>query len=169
MTLWVVVFFISLCLNVHFCTKRHQGYIKDTTIYDTIPYFQPVPKDSIVIRYQNVKLPVISSNNNTDELHGASGSDTGIILDSVNVEVPITQKVYEDSLYRAYVSGYNPNLDSLILFPRTNLLTFATDGAKQKVKRWGIGIQVGYGVVLNRNPQLFPYIGVGVSYNLFNF
>ncbi len=29
------------------------------------------------------------------------------------------QAYYEDSLYRAWVSGYRPRLDSLMVFPRT--------------------------------------------------
>ena len=29
------------------------------------------------------------------------------------------QAYYEDSLYRAWVSGYRPKLDSLMVFPKT--------------------------------------------------
>ena len=37
---------------------------------------------------------------------------------------------------------------------------------KQKPKRWGIGVQGGVGIT----PKLVqPYIGIGVSYNLFTF
>lgn len=73
------------------------------------------------------------------------------------------QAYYEDSLYRAWVSGYRPRLDSLMVFPKTVYRTVTNDiyhTITPKKKRWGIGLQVGYGY-----PGGF-YIGVGVSYNI---
>lgn len=73
------------------------------------------------------------------------------------------QAYYEDSLYRAWVSGYRPRLDSLQIFPRTVYRTVTNDiyhTITPKKKRWGLGLQVGYG---------YPgglYLGVGMSYNL---
>ncbi|WP_270575691.1 DUF6808 domain-containing protein [Bacteroides cellulosilyticus] len=74
------------------------------------------------------------------------------------------QAYYEDSLYRAWVSGYRPRLDSLLIFPRTVYRTVTNDiyhTIKSKKKRWGLGLQAGYGY-----PGGF-YVGAGVSYNLF--
>ena len=74
------------------------------------------------------------------------------------------QAYYEDSLYRAWVSGYRPRLDSLIVFPKTVYQTVTNDiyhTIKPKKKRWGLGLQAGYGY-----PGGF-YVGGGVSYNLF--
>ncbi len=74
------------------------------------------------------------------------------------------QAYYEDSLYRAWVSGYRPRLDSLQIFPKTVYQTVTNDiyhTITPRKKRWGLGMQVGYG---------YPsgiYAGVGVSYNLF--
>ena len=74
------------------------------------------------------------------------------------------QAYYEDSLYRAWVSGYRPRLDSLMVFPKTVYQTVTNDiyhAITPKKKRWGLGLQVGYG---------YPngwYVGVGVGYNLF--
>jgi hypothetical protein len=76
------------------------------------------------------------------------------------------QAYYEDSLYRAWVSGYRPRLDSLMVFPRTVYRTVTNDiyhTITPKKKRWGLGLQVGYG---------YPsgiYAGIGVSYNLFQW
>lgn len=73
------------------------------------------------------------------------------------------QAYYEDSLYRVWVSGYRPRLDSLQIFPRTVYRTVTNDiyhTIVPKKKRWGLGLQVGYG---------YPgglYLGVGMSYNL---
>lgn len=73
------------------------------------------------------------------------------------------QAYYEDSLYRVWVSGYRPRLDSLQIFPKTVYQTVTNDiyhTITPKKKRWGLGLQVGYG---------YPgglYLGVGMSYNL---
>lgn len=74
------------------------------------------------------------------------------------------QAYYEDSLYRAWVSGYRPRLDSLQVFPRTVYQTETNDiyhTVTPKKKRWGFGIQTGYGYPFGW------YAGMGVSYNLF--
>lgn len=76
------------------------------------------------------------------------------------------QAYYEDSLYRAWVSGYRPRLDSLMVFPKTVYQTVTNDvyhTIASKKKRWGLGLQVGYGY-----PTGF-YVGGGVSYNLWQW
>lgn len=92
-------------------------------------------------------------------------SDTIHIGDTV---VMREQAYYEDSLYRAWVSGYRPRLDSLQVFPRTVYQTVTNDVyhpviVKPKKKRWGIGLQAGYGY-----PGGF-YVGAGVSYDLWQW
>ena len=84
-------------------------------------------------------------------------TDTMRIGDTV---VHREQAYYEDSLYRAWVSGYRPKLDSLMIFPRTVYRTVTNDiyhTITPKKKRWGLGLQVGYG---------YPgglYLGVGIT------
>lgn len=90
-------------------------------------------------------------------------SDTIRIGDRV---VRREQAVYEDSLYRAWVSGYRPRLDSIEVYPRTVTHTVTNDiyhATVAKRKRWGLGLQAGYGY-----PGGF-YVGGGVSYNLFQW
>lgn len=59
--------------------------------------------------------------------------------------------VYEDSLYRAVVSGYvDPQLDSMTVYLRTVYQVETNDvyhpvTIKSKKKRWGFGLQAGYG------------------------
>lgn len=125
----------------------------DTTDYiDTIPYYYPIPKESVVVRYESVKLPIIKDTCN------AKGDTAAFSVDSIEVEIPITSKVYEDSLYHLRVSGYNVRLDSINIYSRFREIRIPIPA---KRKRLGIGLQAGYG---------YPggaYIGVGVSYNLF--
>ena len=80
--------------------------------------------------------------------------------DTAFVYIPITQKVYRDSLYTAWVSGYSAKLDSIELYNRTKTI-FIHD--KVRKKRFGIGLQIGCGYSHG------AYAGVGFSYNLFNW
>lgn len=90
-------------------------------------------------------------------------TDTMRIGDTV---VHREQAYYEDSLYRAWVSGYRPRLDSLLIFPKTVYQTVTNDvyhTIASKKKRWGLGLQAGYG---------YPggvYAGVGISYSFFQW
>lgn len=189
--LFLAMFVASLCLNVHHCTMKEQEPYRDTvrtTFVDTIPYYKPVPKEEKPLGNITAKLPVSvpklpvsvpklpesgknlqdSVLNNTNYAPNYAHSKTEIIRDSANVVVPITQTVYEDSTYTAYVSGYRASLDSLI-FRMPREVTTITNTHYQKPKRWSVGIQVGYGMTLKGTPQFAPYVGIGVSYNLFSF
>ena len=191
--LFLAVFVASLCLNVHHCTMREQEPYRDTirtTFVDTIPYYKPVPKEEKPLGNITAKLPVSvpkfpenvqkfpeSGKNLQDSVQNFGKSvpddhfeDMGekVTPDSADVVVPITQTVYEDSTYTAYVSGYRASLDSLI-FRMPREVTTITNTHYQKPKRWSVGIQVGYGMTLKGTPQFAPYVGIGVSYNLFSF
>ena len=79
------------------------------------------------------------------------------------VYLPITQKIYKDSLYTAYVSGYRAKLDSIEVYSKTRTV-FVRERAKRK--RFGLGVQAGYGFSGNK---VSPYVGVGVSCNLWEW
>jgi hypothetical protein len=122
---------------------------KDTTIY--------VPTEAETIQtgrvvYIKVPMPI-----ERDTLR-----DT--IRDSIDVPIPIMQKRYDDSLYTAWVSGFEPNLDSL----RLHLPEITTTITKTIVKPSPlitVGIQTGggYGVF---NRQFDVYLGFGAQVNL---
>lgn len=59
--------------------------------------------------------------------------DTFLIKDSLNNEylIPKTQKYYKDSLYEAWVSGYNPNLDSLNIYNKTKFVTITNTTTRE--------------------------------------
>lgn len=147
--------------------------VTDTIHYrDTIPYYLPVPKDSTVLRFDTVSLPVSDRNTNSAENYMLKNTFLGgnYIMpsdscvkntpDSAKVVIPITQKVYEDSTYKVWVSGYNPKVDSIFVYNKTNVVNHYF---KSKEKRWGLGVQVGYGIGKN---SLQPYIGIGINYNI---
>lgn len=75
--------------------------------------------------------------------------------------IPITQKEYRDSNYTAWVSGYEPRLDSIYVMSRTTTITKTA----RRFRRWNIGISGGYGYgILSKRFE--PYIGLGVTVNL---
>lgn len=74
------------------------------------------------------------------------------------------QAYYEDSIYRVWVSGYRPRLDSLQIFPKTVYQTVTNDiYHTPKKKRLGVGLQAGYGYPYGM------YAGIGVSYSFFQW
>ena len=91
--------------------------------------------------------------------------------DSVQVELPYIQKEYQDSTYRAWVSGYQDvNLDSIQVYQK-NIFTEINNTkyvTKYKNRPFSLGIQVGYGFDF-MNRQYSPYVGVGLQYNIISF
>ena len=87
--------------------------------------------------------------------------------DTVRVYLPREVKVYEDSLYRAEVSGYQPSLDKIDIYQQTQIITRDVTQVVKKKTRWGVGLQVGYGATYyDGRLRGSPYVGVGVSWNI---
>lgn len=135
------------------------------TVTDTVEVLvrTPVPVDSIVHRYVTVRVPIAD----TVQIAAASQTQTPH-ADSVNVSLPLTQRVYSDSTYQAWVSGYMPALDSIrILQPVTTVTRTVTNTeTRYRTRRWGLGIHAGVGLTPNK-PQ--PYIGIGIQYNILSW
>lgn len=138
------------------------------------PVFRPqselvVQTDTLTIRDTIVEnRPVFVESIRTDTLLIAI-RDTVKVLDTTYVVISREQKRYIGDDYEAWVSGYRPVLDSIYVFPETRYITEEIISAT-KSKRWGIGIQAGYGMALPGGKPVFaPYVGVGISYNLIRF
>lgn len=92
--------------------------------------------------------------------------------DTVAVYLPREVRVYEDTRYRAEVSGYQPSLDRIDIYTQTEIVTQNTTQVVKQRARWGLGISAGYGVALDLKGQTFmpaPYIGIGLHYNLISW
>lgn len=74
-------------------------------------------------------------------------------LDSLDISLPRQQANIKTRQYEAYISGYQPRLDSITIFPII-----------KKPQRWSLGIHAGYGITPSGTQ---PYIGIGISYRLF--
>ena len=189
---------VLLCLNVYQCHRgravlpTNGAYIDTLTVYDTVRVEIPAPQAEKPLGNVTAKLPVsvskVSENERklqeTVQMLRDSLANFGKSVppaaddkednfpnkselktqDSVTVQIPITQRVYETDRYRAVVSGYQPSLDDLLIYQPSQVVRI-----KDKPKRWGVGVQVGYGVTIGKQPQFSTYIGVGVSYNIWNF
>ena len=158
--------FISICLIVlgyTFCYYQHKQVcvedivkevqvIKEKVIRDTIFSKKPVYINKYIVRTDTVQLYDIKQN-------------------SVQIELPYIQKEFKDSLYEAWVSGYQEvNLDSIRVFKEKQILEINNTNyiTKYKNRPFSVGIQAGYGYDF-MNKRSSPFIGIGVQYNLFSF
>ena len=89
-------------------------------------------------------------------------TDTLVVRDTVRVAVPISRYTFADSLYKCEVEGYEVSLKWMEVYPKTIYRTQVVT----KPSRWGVGVQVGYGM---SREGVSPYVGVGVNYNLISF
>ncbi|MDE6860660.1 MAG: hypothetical protein K2J65_09650 [Duncaniella sp.] len=130
-------------------------YTDTVTVFDTCIVKIRTPADSANVRYITRHLPVPAS---TDSIYHPP-------TDSATVQLPVTRKIYEDSLYRAIISGYEPNLDSLTIFPTVRTVQ-KSHFVSAKDSRWGIGITAGASLT----PGGFhPSVSIGVTYRLITF
>ena len=144
---------------------------RDTLIIrDTLRISRPVPVREEVVRYITLTRPPTparpdSSNSDSSNLANIGKDSADVLIDDTAkmVMLPITQKIYRDSSYTAWVSGYAVALDSIEVYPRTLIVRQRAPPAA-KPRRWSMGVQAGYGLT----PKgLQPYVGVGVSIRLF--
>lgn len=172
--LFPVLLFVLLWLNGRKATAP-RAIVSDTTrvlVIDTVTVRHPVAVDSVVLRWETVRLPVVrpvsSAMVAASSADGASVSvDSVVGMDSATVEIPITQREYGDSTWHAWVSGYGVQLDSIRVYPRREVVTVTQTMTRRVSKRWGVGLQAGYG--WQRSSGWHPYIGLGIQYNLLSF
>lgn len=154
--LFNIVNAIGYFVNEHRNAHPSEMKVKVDTlfVYDTIFIEKPVIKKVETIDTLLLTVPI---------------TDTLMLHDTVLVNLPIEQRQYSDPRYTAWVSGYRPQLDSIQIYQRTEYITNDVK-AVTKPKRWGIGLQAGYGVSLHKG-QVFPapYIGVGLSYSIISW
>ena len=90
-------------------------------------------------------------------------NDTIVRRDTIYLERE--QRVYEDEEYKAFVSGFQPRLDSIYVYPKTIYETKVS--TRKEWRRFTYGVQVGMGVVMpfNSSPSFGGYVGIGIGYN----
>jgi len=150
--------------------------VRTDTIPDTIPKIAEekqvgvlkVPVNDILSRLK----PAYSTKNVDVKQKVAENSayDTMQPTSIDTIELPKVQRVYsDDSTYKAWVSGYEPRLDSINVYRKTikETVTIQLPAEKKKRTFWqrfNIGIQAGYGLGLD-DKKAHPYLGGGVGFS----
>ena len=90
-------------------------------------------------------------------------NDTIVRRDTIYLERE--QRVYEDKEYKAFVSGFQPRLYIIYVYPKTIYETKVS--TRKEWRRFTYGVQVGVGVVMpfNSSPSFGGYLGFGIGYN----
>lgn len=140
---------ISFVSGYDFASKCYYSIPPDTIIKrDTVTLIPDTVCDTVQLGERIVKVEV-------------RGGDTLHRIDTVTVSLPFVQKRYKDSSYSAWVSGYEPSLDSIIVFPKTTIIR-ESKVERKKARRWGIYGGVGIGV----SDRITPCVGVGIGYRI---
>ena len=127
--------------------EKHDTLWHDTTIT------HPTPTASTQTG-RTIFIPYIVSETDTIEAH-----------DTLLVEVPVEQKRYDDSLYTAWVSGYQPALDSIRLH-QPEVVTTIERTIIKPAPRLSIGPSVGMGVCITGQQQAGIFVGFTIQYRL---
>ena len=151
---WVLgaLLLVSVGLNAYLMTKGEQFKVVEKvttrvvrdTVRDTVPE----------VRFERVLAVRRDTMRVVERIEG----DTVHMV----VEVPEVQREYsDDSTYRAWVSGYNPRLDSIDVFRKTVFTD--REVVRTKRNRFVIGPQVGYSYDF-QSGKVGPTVGIGITY-----
>ena len=90
-------------------------------------------------------------------------NDTIVRRDTIYLERE--QRIYEDEDYKAFISGFQPRLDSIYVYPKTIYETKVS--TRKEWRRFTYWVQVGMGVVMpfTSSPTFGGYVGIGIGYN----
>jgi hypothetical protein len=184
---WIVVSVLaaSIAMNVWFWTSEPEieTILKRDTVWRDTVIHDPAPAETINTgRVVYIRVPVKSSGLIGDSPRCATiVAQTGTVPmarpmaqnagtvpmaqeDSIDVPIPIVQKRYEDSLYTALVSGFEPKLDSIRLYT-PEIQTTVTKTVYEPTPLLTLGVQVGGGYgLIHRQPDI--YVGIGGQINL---
>ena len=155
--------FISICLIVlgyTFCYYQHKQVcvedivkevqvIKEKVIRDTIFSKKPVYINKQIVRTDTVQLYDIKH-------------------DSVQVELPDISKEFKDSLYDAWVSGYQEvNLDSIRVFKEKQIIEINNTKYVTKYKNRPFGFSIGVGGTYSPvSNKIEPGVFLGITYTI---
>ena len=138
---------------------------RDTVrVTDTVPHYYPRPVEKQVVRYVTRLMPV----HNTDTVtrvveHFADTSKM------IAVEVPIESRHYHGKEYDAWVSGYEPSLDSIKVYQQKEVITETiTKTVKDKGKHFFLDVGAGCQYKFNDKTAV-PYAEIGARVKLGHF
>lgn len=119
--------------------------VDTVTVRDTVVDYMPVVTEVRTVRVDTVRLAV------------AQPSDTVVIHDTLEVEVPIVFSRYHGDNYDIGVSGFRTELEYVKVYPQTKIVT---KGYSIEPKRWGFGVAVGPSVLVAPSGRVNAGLGV---------
>lgn len=144
--IYIIIIIILIILNLY--QYNHNKIVKINTVE---------VRDTVVIS-DTVKF------DNPTLIYVKTEPDTLYINDTTFIELPKETKVYRDSTYEAQISGFQPHLDHIKVFPNTTYITTEKTSYIEKKKHFNHGIQIGVGFgVINRKADVF--VGYGFQYS----
>lgn len=187
--------FVGFCLgaglanhcNHHSRDGKGKVTVDTVTVRDTVRQTMPVAKDSVVTGVIRVpvalpteptvpkaEIEVFEPGRLSEVMDGhavnkggseAQGTGKTARKDTVWAVVPRTQKRYVDSTYMAWISGYEPRLDSIEVYQKTVVVTKSVEG-RVKNRRFNVGLTGGFGYgVFTRKTDV--WVGVGCTWRMF--
>ena len=162
-TKWLIAAFVSVTLVVSsfligFGRGQNCSVIEDSVkvdtlvICDTIVQEKPIYVDRMVIEKVLVHA-----------------TDTLWQHDTLYVLMDREQIVWQDSMSRVYASGVQTQIDSVHHYVKERVVTREVTHVVKKPCRWGVGVQMGYGMQVGQQVSVSPYIGVGLTYNIISW
>lgn len=90
-------------------------------------------------------------------------TDTLRVCDTVYLVLNRQTKEYRDSLFYARISGYDPRLDFIEVYPRTTTIS-KTETVVQKPSAWRYGVTVGLDYGMMWGKYITPNVGAEIGY-----
>lgn len=159
--IFCVGLFLGLCTGFFSSKAIYDRPIEESvktdtvTIHDTVPDIAPVPKDSVRTRWITRWLPAKHDT--------ITQWKTLTKHDSVAVQVPITSKHYGNETYDAWVSGFEPNLDSIRVYQKTQYITETITRTVKDNKHFFLDVSGGAEYQFN-SKQVVPFAELGLSF-----
>lgn len=165
MCLLTILLVLSVGLNIYQFFRDESGVINAGEV-SWIEKFDSLSPDTIK-KTKVVSVPYIVCIGNKHKADTLS-NDTVYLTQSSDstIDIQLTQKVYRDSDYVAYVSGFMPNLDSLMI--RKTHSYVVPQALTTKKKMYSLGVMAGYGYGFNYR-GFEPFIGLGLTYSIFKW
>ncbi len=160
----ILIIFVLVVFHLFgtkYCNQQAGNNTEIITLRDTICIYDTIRIEKLIPAY--IK---------TIDTFLVELKDTILIKDTVYLSIPKEEKIYQEESFKAWISGYRPSLDSIHIYNSTQQIYSSTTilPKSKSSKRWGIGIQTGYGLIYQQNTiKPAPYIGVGVSCHLLVF
>lgn len=145
--LLIILLILVICFRYCSNEKKEEPIPQTDTITiikrDTITIIKPQP----IIQYR-------------DRIVKETLYNTDSVL--VPVDVPIEVKVYQNTNYKAVISGYKANLDSISIFNKNQIQYINKITYKTKRINFSPSIGFGYGMF---NRKFDMYVGFSIGYN----